>query len=179
MSVPIPFYLTGIAASAEQDSNRVRFKIRCSCGSERFGMFMNNENTAELAKRMGVELPLYPAVRVLKAVCALCGAEHVIFDSRRHGYNGVVTEFSAEALAFCPEFHAVTSEDASITVEIENDESYGAFLGGLGLDYSEEQYSQAYSQAIRQAIRQAFSWITVTAADERGEERIVLDLETG
>ena len=39
------------------------------------------------------------------------------------------------------------------------------------LDYSEEQYSQTFPQA--------FSWITVTAADERGDERVVLDLETG
>lgn len=113
------------------------------------------------------EQPFFAGISVVKIVCADCGAEHVIFDSRIHGYDAKTSAaIDSRVLSYVPHFRQKLRQDAALEVKIENDESLDAFRENTGLDCGPDDYADA------------FSWLTLYAIDREGKKRKVSDFET-
>ena len=112
------------------------------------------------------ERPVFSGIAVIKIKCADCGREYVIFDSRIHGYDGMTGEEDKEAMGYVPHFKLKCKEAVSLSIKIENDESFDEFQENTDLGFTEEQYSDA------------FGWILVYKVDENGKKVKIFDWET-
>lgn len=114
--------------------------------------------------------PFFSTVKVYKALCASCGVEHLLFDNRYHGYDGMTAQGqSEELLSYQPHFRQIKRRDGEavgLLVKAENDETYLQFCENTALGFTEAQYADA------------FSWICVYTVDTAGKKRKVLDIET-
>ncbi len=111
-------------------------------------------------------LPYFSLITVIKIKCTECDKEHIVFDSRSHGYDGMTSEHNKEALEYKPNFRLKCKTPVSISVKIENDESLEEFKKNTNLDFTEEQYSNS------------FSWIIIYKIDEKGKKTKIFDWET-
>ena len=109
------------------------------------------------------ERPFFSGIVVIKVKCAECGKEHIIFDNRLHGYDGMTGEETKEALEYEPHFKRKCKDIVSLCIKIENDESFEEFQEDLG--FTEEQYSDA------------FSWITIYKVNALGKKTQIFDWE--
>ena len=106
--------------------------------------------------------PLSMNIEVLKVRCAGCDGEHLVFDSRYHGYDGTLC--AEEIRAYTPTFVQRRFRDSKprrveLTLEYE---------GGMGeMEGSDPD-----------AIADAFDWITVHAVSADGKRTKILDSET-
>lgn len=112
------------------------------------------------------EKPYFSGITVIKAKCADCGKEHLIFDSRIHGYDGITSEETKEAMDYEPHFRSKCKGFVSLSLKIENSESFEEFSEDFDLGFNEEQYSNA------------FSWIMIYKTDEKGKKTKIFDYET-
>ncbi len=112
------------------------------------------------------EKPYFSGITVIKAKCADCGKEHLIFDSRIHGYDGITGEETKEAMEYEPHFRLKCKGIVSLSLKIENSESFEEFSEDYDLGFTEEQYSNA------------FSWIMIYRTDEKGKKTKIFDYET-
>ena len=64
--------------------------------------------------------PFFAGIKVIKALCASCGEEVVVFDSRIHG--NALTDVSYEAVAYAPHFEEENRDPCHVFVEIERSE---------------------------------------------------------
>lgn len=110
--------------------------------------------------------PFFAGIAVIKAQCASCGKEHVIFDSRRHGYDGMTGEKTAEEINYKPSFQLKNKTAVSLTLKIENDASFEEFNENCDLGFTPEQYADA------------FSWLTIYKTSENGKKTKIFDWET-
>jgi hypothetical protein len=90
-SLPIPSHLAGWVAPESFEDEVVTASVRCPCGSDR----LEFHHPGETHLRYGDGIPVPSSVKIgeewffiVKAVCATCRAEHVLFDSHFHGCNG-------------------------------------------------------------------------------------------
>lgn len=119
-----------------------------------------------------VELPAVPEyafLQVIKVKCNACGEEHIIFDSRFHGYSGVFREKNDMVEKYIPHFKQRKHRDnlpVEIRIQVEHDPSFDAFMENTGIECSFEDYTNA------------FTWITVHEIDKAGKKRIIFDCET-
>lgn len=148
MSIPIPKYLQDIAKIEKNKKNWVHFSIRCTCGGEKFFIYENKENA------------------IIKMKCSDCGTERVIFDERYHGYNAVTSESDIAAVECQENFVLMFDDVIALQVKVENDASLEEFNENTGLDFSEEQYSNA------------FSWITIYKLNDKGKATDIFEVET-
>ena len=113
------------------------------------------------------ERPFFSGITVIKVKCTECGKEHIIFDNRLHGYDGMTGEKTREALEYEPHFKRKCKDIVSLYIKIENDESFEEFQENTDLVFSEEQYSDA------------FSWITIYKVNSLGKKTQIFDWECG
>ncbi len=109
--------------------------------------------------------PPFATVTVLKAKCCSCGKEHVLFDSRKNGYDAMTSE-EREDLEYIPHYNNYSKKQYQLEICIENDESLEAFKEATGTNESEEFYSDA------------FSWIWIYGIDENQKRRRLYEFET-
>ena len=110
--------------------------------------------------------PYFSGIEVIKAKCLNCEKEHVIFDSRIHGYDAMTGEKDRKTMEYEPHFKLKCKEAVSLEVKIENDESLEEFKDNTALNFTEEQYSDA------------FGWIAVYRINSNGKKAKIFDSET-
>ena len=74
MELPIPTHLQPYLTLIGEDNSEYEItgSINCSCNSDEFEVWESNDR------------------QIVKLICKKCGAEIVIFDSGKHGWNGFV-----------------------------------------------------------------------------------------
>ena len=114
------------------------------------------------------EMPSFANVISWYARCSKCGAEHLLFDSRMHGYDGVFCG-EDENLDYVPHYVQRSTRDKvprRIEITTENDETLEQFRENTGIDCDEDAYSNG------------FGWISITMVDDKGKKTKVLDHES-
>ncbi len=111
------------------------------------------------------EQPYFSGVMVIKIKCSVCGKEHIIFDNRLHGYDGMISEETKETMEYEPHFRAKCKDIVSLAIKVENNESFEEFNEDCDLGFTPEQYSNA------------FSWLVIYKIDQKGKKTKILDLE--
>ncbi|MCM1164858.1 MAG: hypothetical protein NC299_01505 [Lachnospiraceae bacterium] len=89
----LPKHLEKILRVSEHDKTTMSGRIVCECGCEKFGVKYFGEEMNE----DGEEYPVLTAAEfdektalAVKAVCAECGMERLLFDFAKHGYDGLI-----------------------------------------------------------------------------------------
>ena len=103
---------------------------------------------------------------MIKVSCTACGKEHLLFDSRIHGYDGMTGEHTQEVLDYKPHFKLKCKNAVSLEMKVENDESHEAFKENTAIGFTKEQYSDA------------FGWMVIYKTDEKGKKSKIIDTET-
>lgn len=66
------------------------------------------------------QAPGYWDVQCIRVICDACGAVHVVFDSRLHGYEGWAASWPEETMAWQPRWRSAARNPALVTVYVEN-----------------------------------------------------------
>ena len=114
------------------------------------------------------EIPLFATVISWRARCSACGKEHLIFDNRIHGYDGVFCSNDRNR-AYIPQYVQRTFRDKAprrIEITTENDMTLEVFHENTGIECEYDSYTNA------------FSWISVSAVDEKDKKTKLFDSET-
>ena len=125
--------------------------------------------SADGLKREEVFIPKQPpfaTVNVIKAICSECQQEYILFDSRLHGYDGIVSEHSEEELEYSPHYRLKNQNALKILLVVENDATLDTFVSNTGIELNEQDYSNAYS------------WIAIYGIDDSGKKKKLFDFET-
>ena len=109
--------------------------------------------------------PLFYDLNVVMAKCACCGKEYVLFDSRYHGYDGLVTD-SPDALLYNPHFKQKGNSPLEVIIKVENEDSIEEFIETTGEECDETFYSNGFSS------------IVIYTKNDEGKKRVVFDAET-
>ena len=112
------------------------------------------------------EAPPFAFVEVVKIVCSSCGKEHTLFDSRVHGYDGMISENQSAKMGYQPTFKKKCRTPVAIRVKIENDPTLDAFRENSGLDADELTYSNG------------FGWIGIYVTNSDGKSKKIFEFET-
>lgn len=119
---------------------------------------------------MKVDRVKFPTVRddyLIRAACADCGTEYVVFDSRTQGYDAVA-EGGNDGREMIRQRFPKIDGTYWLHVILRNDLSLEEFQEEFGETVDGEMYANA------------FSWIRITATpSEGGKKRTILDVETG
>lgn len=113
---------------------------------------------------------------VFKIKCQDCQKEYVLFDSRKHGYDGAFCaqedkwsqKYSNVEYTFSQlDFEKDSNSVVEITYTVMNDESLEIFMENTGIETDEDGYSNG------------FSWLTITGKllDKKGKEVEICDIE--
>lgn len=114
------------------------------------------------------EMPSFSMVVSWRARCSQCGAEHLIFDNRFHGYDGVFCS-DGENRDYVPHYVPRSTRDKSprrVEITTENDATLAQFQENTGIDCDYDAYSNG------------FGWISIHAVDEKGKKTKLLDHES-
>ena len=110
------------------------------------------------------EAPAYWDVQCIRVICEACGAIHVVFDSRLHGYEGWAAEWPEETMAYQPRWRSAAQGAKPVTVLIEN-RDFDIFLED-NPDITPEDCSDLYEN------------ITICYTADNGKAREVFFRET-
>lgn len=124
-----------------------------------------NANKSERVEVIVPEMPDFALVSIIKAVCPNCGREIVLFDNRKHGYDGMTAKHE-NAMNYIPHFKQKGKTSYRIEMTIENDSSLEEFQEASGFKCSAEFYSNS------------FSWIRIYGIDAMGKKKKLYDYET-
>ncbi len=88
---PVPWHLREWVAPVSFEDEILKATVRCPCGSER--VELHYLGTTSPSREDGTPLPRVVKIDedyylIIKAVCAACRAEQVLFDKNRHGFEG-------------------------------------------------------------------------------------------
>ena len=114
------------------------------------------------------EMPSFASVVSWRARCCQCGTEHLIFDNRFHGYDGIFCN-DGQNRDYVPNYvQRSNREKAPRRVEIttENDVTLAQFKENTGIDSDQDAYSNG------------FGWISISIVDEKGKKTKLLDHES-
>ena len=114
------------------------------------------------------EMPSFASVVSWRARCCQCGTEHLIFDNRFHGYDGIFCN-DGQNRDYVPNYvQRSNREKAPRRVEIttENDVTLAQFKENTGIDCDQDAYSNG------------FGWISISIVDEKGKKTKLLDHES-
>src|SRR5207249_2312938 len=69
--------------------------VQCPCGSRRMKLWTTNGfyEQEDVKRPQAIEHGQF----IIKAVCADCASEHVLFDAHQHGWNAVVCQRSVDS----------------------------------------------------------------------------------
>ena len=109
--------------------------------------------------------PVFMQVDVIKAICAKCQNEIVIFDSRHYGYDGMISN-DEEIKKYIHQFKQKGTAPCKIEVTVENELSLEAFKKIANNDCSFEFYSNAFLS------------IRICRLDKNGKKKLLYDFET-
>jgi hypothetical protein len=136
--------------------------VRYICGMK--GLFKN-----KIGEKL--EITDFDYTQIVKVKCTSCGKEHILFDSRFHGYDGVMPERQSTYDNEEYEFISIKWKNdeegiATFSIRIENDESYEDFVENA-FDTDLETYSNA------------FGWILIESNNiKTGVKKTILNEET-
>ena len=111
------------------------------------------------------------STEIVKAKCAECGKEYVLFDSRFHGYDATIPERESKYDRVVYDFAPIVWKKdkdglATFTVKIRNDDSLEDFIENA-YETDEETYSNS------------FGWIRIKAIDIKTKaKKTIIDIET-
>ena len=111
------------------------------------------------------------ATKIVMVKCAVCGKEYVLFDSRFHGYDAVISERESKYDDLEYPFEPVKwrgDKDgiSTITVKIQSDDSLEDFV-----ENAYKTDGETYSNS--------FGWITIKAVNIKTKaKKVLLDMET-
>lgn len=81
------------------------------------------------------EPPAFIDVQALRGTCRICGAQHLVFDNRVHGFDALSGEFTGAPMAWQPHWQEIPMpEEATVCMEVYNDvalEEMRAFIPGF------------------------------------------------
>lgn len=103
--------------------------------------------------------PIGSQIAVVKCKCLQCGKEHIVFDSRYHGYDGIFHDSSKDIMDYVPSFRQLRKK-CKLEVNVSNDP-----ITELA-DCSMDDYSNG------------FDWINIYAVSETGKKSTVFGYET-
>ena len=89
-----------------------------------------------------------------------------MFDSRLHGYDGIVSEHCEEELEYSPHYRLKNQNALKVILVVENDTTLDTFVSNTGVKLNEQDYSNAYS------------WIAIYGIDDSGKKKILFEFET-
>lgn len=116
------------------------------------------------------EPPVFSSIQVIKAKCSKCQKEHILFDSRYHGYSGKYGNAATNSeKEYVPHFRQKRRRDTLpvlLCVQLEYDDNLEEFQQNTGIACDYANYSDAYT------------WITIYAIDENGKKRKLFERET-
>ena len=109
--------------------------------------------------------PYFSGITVIKAVCAECESEYILYDSRKHGYDSFCMEASPEEMNYSPHFRKKNkSKDTSKKILTE-------------LEYSGDK-NDFFDSFPDGDYNNSFSWIQIYSVDRNGKKRKIFDIET-
>ena len=114
------------------------------------------------------KIPPFATVISWRAKCSACGKEHLIFDNRIHGYDGIFCSDGKDK-EYIPQYAQRIFRDKAprrIEITTENDPTLEAFRENTGIKCEYDSYSNA------------FSWISVSVIDEANKKTKLFDIET-
>ena len=103
--------------------------------------------------------PMGSLITVVKCKCLQCGQEHILFDSRCHGYEGLHGDKEQELLDYMPLFRQLRKK-CRLEICVFNDP----------IEEPAHQAMDEYSNG--------FDWINIYALSETGKVSTILDYET-
>ena len=93
------------------------------------------------------EYPFFLNIQVIKAKCVDCGEEHLIFDSRIHGYDAAAAQkVTAQELAYKPHFRRKWKEPMKLSGMLFNEPTLKDFQKSKAKlrNFSEEEYANSF-----------------------------------
>lgn len=109
--------------------------------------------------------PFFSGIIRLTVKCADCGTEHILFDSRFHGYDGMIRTPTPEELAYQPHMKQRRGGPIAIQVKVETTETPGSILEIDRTDLSPTDWTNA------------FDWIIVYKIKD-GKRTKIFEMET-
>ena len=109
--------------------------------------------------------PLFSGILRLTVKCAQCGAERVLFDSRFHGYDGIIQPPTPEELGYQPTMKQRRGGPIALQVKVETTETPESFQEVDNIDHSSTHWTNA------------FDWIIVYKVRD-GKKTKIFELET-
>lgn len=114
--------------------------------------------------------PLCAHIHSIRVKCSECGSDHIIYDSRYHGYNGKFgNKANHEENNYIPHYKQKKRRDnmpVQVRITVEHDPDIEKFKENTGIACSFDDYTEA------------FTWLTVYTIDSQGKKRKIIDLET-
>ncbi|MDR1564823.1 MAG: hypothetical protein LBS74_07690 [Oscillospiraceae bacterium] len=166
--LPIPTHLNGVLIPVGEDNseNKVTGIIRCSCGNQKFRVDNN------------IDEPTEDYSQVIKCFCTACGKGRLLFDDKKHGWDGFVChgEWMGESApdeALSPhQCRECKEEIHEITVVISS-QGKQDFIEESGIADGEAEFKE-------EDWVEAFDWIDISlkCSNCGCEEEQWLDLET-
>lgn len=167
--LPIPTHLSEILIPCGKENNEssVNGVIRCSCGSKTFRIDSNNDTYADDEYSF-----------VIKAICSGCAKAYLIFDSKKHGWDGFVCHGewigeSAPDKVLTPHLCLKCKGDAHVIELGISSQGKNDFIEESGISDGDSVFKE-------EDWVNAFDWITVslTCSVCGGKEKNWIDLET-
>jgi hypothetical protein len=152
MLYPTPQHLRGILEPhlRQSDEHQLQGSVRCSCGAYLLALlYVGNRTEAKGGPRLGVTEVEGRYLFCLGAKCAACGAEHLLYDDRFHGWNGYVCGSEEEREHPRPpwlEWHCPTCDGAphKITLTIQGDDAKSTIPESDGI-LTRESWHEGFS----------------------------------
>lgn len=138
-----------------------------------YGGLDSNGNPYQYIRILGIfkkhitfpQIPVFMGVNVVKAICSHCQREILLFDSRYHGYDAMISD-NKEVKKYIPVFKQRGNIAYGIEVTIENEPSLQAFTEALNEHCSYAFYSNS------------FHCIRLSGLDRNGKKKLLYAFET-
>lgn len=109
--------------------------------------------------------PLNMNTTVIRAQCTDCKKALILFDSRYHGYDAVISQNTQDEKAYHPQFERTSPNASEILIRIRNDLSYN-------------EYCETVEREKHADYPNAFSRITIYRMGKNGRKHMAFDIET-
>jgi hypothetical protein len=150
--MPVPSHLAGWVVPKTFRGHRLTADVRCPCGSERLEFHYPGQT--HLLSDDGMPIPCTAEIGgefffVIKAVCAACCKEQVLFDMHFHGCNGFLEHDATLASLPRPRLWpwrclvcGSAAHNGEVTVILDYKQRY--FAEGYADRFGEDRWPDAY-----------------------------------
>ena len=150
--MPLPTHLWGCVVPDDQEASEADLKgqVRCPCGSARFHLLYPGQT----CKQDGQSFPCTIEVGgryffLVKAECATCNKEYLLFDADYHGWDGFVCHDSEQASFPRPLLTVwrcracgYSEHRASVQIETQGKDDFATETAGL---FADELWPDAFT----------------------------------